>query len=105
AVILNVTLSPEAYNLNEVTIRASGKDPAYEMVRSAIRKRKYHLNEVKAYSCQVYIKGLGRLTEVPNKMLGIKVSDVEPGIVYLSESVSELHFQQPNKIRERMISS
>ena len=103
---LNVRLQPEAYSLREVVVKANAKDPAVAMVKAAIGKRKYHLKETEAYKCRVYIKNLQRLTEVPNKVLGlVKVTDLKPGIVYLSESVSELSFQQPDKYREKILSS
>ena len=59
--ILNVTLAAEIYELNAVTINAKGEDPAYAIIRKAIRKRKAHLSEIKAYTCEVYIKGLQKL--------------------------------------------
>ncbi|QHL88362.1 carboxypeptidase-like regulatory domain-containing protein [Nibribacter ruber] len=106
-VVLNVQLEQDVYAVGEVRISGDGKDPAYSIMRQAIAKRDYHLKEVEAYSAQVYIKGLQRLINVPKRVLGImKVpAGLKPGIIYLSESVSELHFKQPNKMRERMISS
>ncbi|WP_299825838.1 DUF5686 family protein [uncultured Pontibacter sp.] len=102
---LNVQLLPEVLNLKEVVVRAADEDPAYAIMRNAIRLRKYHQNEVNAWSTQVYMKGVARMDKVPSKVLGIKVVDVDTGIVYLSESVSVLSFKKPNKIHERMISS
>jgi len=101
----NVTLQLDVYNLNEIAVKATDKDPAYAIVKAAIARRRYHLQEIAAYSCQVYTKGLGRLTSVPNRVLGVKVNDFKTGIVYLSETVSELRFRQPNRMHERMISS
>ncbi|GGF16423.1 DUF5686 and carboxypeptidase regulatory-like domain-containing protein [Hymenobacter cavernae] len=107
ATVLNVTLTSESYKLNEVVVRATDRDPAYTIVQQAIQWRHYHQREVAAFKARVYIKALGRLTDVPGKILGLmKVGpDLKPGIFYLSESVSEMTFQQPNVVRERMISS
>ena len=104
-VVRNVKLTLDVYSLREVEVKANDKDPAYAIVKAAIELRKYHLNEVLAYNCRVYTKGLGRLTSVPNRVMGVKVNDLKTGIVYLSESVSQLSFRQPNKMHERMISS
>ncbi|HSI89741.1 MAG TPA: DUF5686 family protein, partial [Adhaeribacter sp.] len=102
----NIKLQPDVFALKEVVVKASDKDPAYAMMKAAIERRKYHAKETEAYKCRVYIKNLQRLTEVPNRVMGlIKVTDVKPGIVYLSESVSELSFRQPDKYREKVISS
>ncbi|WP_347159543.1 DUF5686 and carboxypeptidase regulatory-like domain-containing protein [Pontibacter chitinilyticus] len=102
---LNVQLLPEVLNLREVVVRAADEDPAYAIMRKAIRLRKYHQNEAKAWSARVYMKSVGRMNKVPGKVLGMRVVDVDTGIVYLSESVSELSFKQPDKVHERMISS
>lgn len=106
---LNVQLVPELVNLKEVTIKA-GEDPAYEVIRQAQKKRKFYLQQVEAFSCDVYIKGVQRITKYPSKVMGIDVEaemdvDTTSGIVYLSESVSKFNFKRPDKIREEMISS
>ncbi|RNI28573.1 DUF5686 and carboxypeptidase regulatory-like domain-containing protein [Rufibacter latericius] len=106
-IVLNVQLLPDVYNLNEVRVSLSGKNPAYGIMEQVIARRDYHLKEVQAYTAQVYVKGLQRLLNVPKRVLGIiKVpAGLKPGILYLSESVSEMSFMQPGKYRERMISS
>lgn len=101
---LDVKMVPEVTTLEEVVVNAQDEDPAYAIIRQAIKKRKYYQNEVKGYDCKVYIKGLQRLDEKPDKIFGFNVT-IDTGVVYLSESVSEFSFQQPDKIKERMISS
>ncbi len=107
---INVKLVPESIMLKEATINASGEDPAYEVIRQAQKKRKFYLEQVDAYSCDVYIKGEQRILKKPKKIMGVEVDpdneiDSTTGIVYLSESVSKFNFKQKNKIREEMISS
>ena len=102
--LLNFQLSDEALVLQEVIISANEKNQARQIIRNAIKKRKYYRDEVAAFSCDVYIKGLQRLDEKPKSLLGLTIS-VDTGIVYLSESISKLKFQQPDKINETMISS
>lgn len=103
-ILLNVVLESEVLELQEVVVTATGEDPAYAVIREAIAKRKYHLEEVEAYKCKVYIKGMQTLDERPNQVLGVNIP-LDTGIVYLSESVSELSVAQPDKIKEVMISS
>ncbi|RSK30176.1 carboxypeptidase-like regulatory domain-containing protein [Hymenobacter metallilatus] len=107
ATVLNVSLTPENYQLREVVVRSTDKDPAYSIVQQAMQWRRYHQREVAAFKARAYIKTLGRFTDVPGKILGlVKVGpDFKPGIFYLSESVSEMSFRQPNVVQERMISS
>jgi hypothetical protein len=62
--------------LKSVTIRAGAEDPAYAIIRKAIKKRKTYLNEVKAFSCDVYIKGLQKLLETPKRFMGRNLDDI-----------------------------
>jgi len=109
--ILNITLSSESYTLDHVTIRANAEDPAYEIIRKAIKQRKTHLNEVKAFSCDVYIKGVQRLKGAPKKFFGrdvqktLELDTNRKGIIYLSESQSKFGFRRPNDVHEEMVSS
>lgn len=109
----NATLSPESYELKEVVIK-DGEDPAYAVIRAAIKKRKYYLNEVNAFTCKAYIKGLQRLNGFPKKMVkllnamntsGEKIDSTLLGVVYLSESETKYHFRKPNDEKEIMYSS
>ena len=112
--VINITLSTEVYEMKTVTISASGEDPAYAIIRKAIRRRKEHLSEVKAYTCEVYIKGLQKLLSAPKKFMGVDINKVgkeigldsnRRGIVYLSESESKLSYQYPGQLHEEMVSS
>ncbi|HVW15446.1 MAG TPA: DUF5686 and carboxypeptidase regulatory-like domain-containing protein [Mucilaginibacter sp.] len=112
--ILDVRLSTETYELKAVTINATGEDPAYAIIRKAIRKRKAHLDEIKAYSCEVYIKGMQKLLAAPKKFMGADITQIgkemgldsnRRGIVYLSESESKLDYKYPGQFHEEMISS
>jgi hypothetical protein len=107
----NVVLTAEAYSLTGVTIDGNAEDPAYEIIRQAIKTRKSHLTEVKEYTSDVYIKGVQKLVGAPKKFFGRdiqKTLDLDTnrkGILYLSESTSKFAFQQPDNIHEEMISS
>ncbi|UXX78813.1 DUF5686 and carboxypeptidase regulatory-like domain-containing protein [Reichenbachiella carrageenanivorans] len=103
-ILLNVVLEPEVLQLEEVVVKAGGPDPAYAVIREAMAKRKYHQEEVNAYKCKVYVKGMQTLDEKPDQVLGVNIA-LDTGIVYLSESVSELSIARPDKIKEVMISS
>ncbi len=109
----NTNLSPESYELKEVVIK-DGEDPAYAVIRQAIKKRKQYLNEVEAYSCKAYIKGLQRLKSYPEKMAklinkitgpGNQIDSSLLGVIYLSESESNYNFRKPDEEKEIMYSS
>jgi Family of unknown function (DUF5686)/CarboxypepD_reg-like domain len=114
SVTINITLKTEIYQLKDVVVKAGGEDPAYAIIRKAIKKRKAHLNEVNAYTCEVYIKGLQKLLAAPKKFMGFDVQKAarengldsnRRGIVYLSESESKYSFQKPDNVHEELISS
>ena len=112
--IKNVVLNPESYELKEVVVK-DGEDPAYAVIRAAIKKRKFYLREVDAYTCKAYIKGLQRLKDFPPKMAKLinamssntenKIDSSLLGVVYLSESETKYHFRKPNDEKEIMYSS
>ncbi len=92
---LNVKLEPENFTLAGVTIKADSEDPAYAIIRKAQAKRKFYQDQVDAFNCDVYIKGLQKITKYPKKILGMEVNfgefvDSVSGIIYLSESVSKI---------------
>ena len=106
----NVVLEPQNLTLNAVTINASDKDPAYAIIKKAIDKRKFHLNQVAHYNCDVYIKGMQKIKNAPTKILGqdLDIPGLDSsgsGIVYLSESVSKLYYKKPREYKEVVTSS
>jgi hypothetical protein len=107
---LDIRLADESYQLREVKVNASAEDPAYEIIRHAQKKRKFYLEQVDRYACNVYVKSTQKLISYPKKIFGQAVDldevlDSATGIFYLSESVSKFSFLKPDHIREEMISS
>jgi hypothetical protein len=109
----NVQLQNEVFTLRQADIKdGPGRDTtAQGIMRKVIDKRKFYLNEVKSYSCVVYIKGMQRLTSAPKSLLREGVSrrlDLDTngrGIINQSESLSDFSFRLPNKIKEVTIAS
>ncbi|WP_276360371.1 DUF5686 and carboxypeptidase regulatory-like domain-containing protein [Daejeonella sp. H1SJ63] len=111
---MHVVLQRTVYQLSDVVVRAGAEDPAYAVIRNAIKKRKQHLAEPEQYTAEVYIKGMQKLLSAPRKFLGKNIDDLgrqigldsnRAGILYLSESESKISFLQPGKLKEEMISS
>ncbi len=101
---VNFQLQDETLVLQEVVVSAKEKDHARQIIRNTIRKRKYYRDEVAAFSCDVYVKGLQRLDKKPKSLLGLTI-DIDTGIVYLSESVSKIKYLHPDHVNEVMVSS
>lgn len=109
---VNVQLSDQAIELTTVEVRAGEEDPAYPIIRKAMEKRKYYRDLVERYSCQTYMKSLYRMKDAPEKIMGQEVGDMggildsnRQGIIYFSESESEMYFQEPDQRKEIMQSS
>ncbi|KAA9325319.1 carboxypeptidase-like regulatory domain-containing protein [Hymenobacter busanensis] len=109
ATVLDVALQAENYQLGEVVVRGSDRDPAYALVQHAINWRPYHQREVAAYQARTYLKSVFGLNEMPAKVLGITVDlnekGTDPKVLYLEETITELRYQHPSPVQERMIST
>lgn len=113
-VVHNVTMEAELFELKTVVIkgeRAKKDTAANSIMQRVIARREYYLNEVKAYSCAVYIKGVQRLLGAPKVFMGKQVRNtldldsLGRGILYQSESISTFNFEQPNHIKEVTIAA
>lgn len=110
--LVDFTLSIQELTLSEVIVK-KGEDPAYEIIRNAIKKRNFYNDQVDSFSVSVYIKGLMRSGAMPKKIFGKKIErdandgldSLGKGILFLSESVTQVDFTRPNNIKFRVISS
>lgn len=109
--ILNITLEEESTSLGEVVINTK-EDPAYRIIRNTIAQRKENLEKLSEYTADFYSRGLWRVKDVPKKILGQEVGDFEgaldstrTGIIYLSETISEVAYQKPDNFTEKIIAS
>jgi hypothetical protein len=106
---LEIVLYPTKVSIDEVLVTGE-EDPAYAIIRAAIEKRKFHLRQVEAFSCDAYIKGTIRLNDIPEKPPAIIPKALAPdtndlGLLFLTESESKYHFKQPNLKKEEMVAS
>lgn len=102
---MNIALAPQTYQLTEVKILASGEDPAYYVMRKAIAMGDYYTKQVSEYDNTVYLKGSGKITSVP-RLFKKKLAeqDISVGKTFVTENISKIHFELPNKIEEEVIS-
>ena len=108
-IIVDFRLELQQLVLSEVVIK-KGEDPAYEIIRNAIKKRSYYQSQVKAFQCEVYTKGQLKLRDFPAKLFGQKV-DLETGdtsknqIVYLSETIAIYSVREPDQSKIEVVST
>jgi hypothetical protein len=107
-------IANQQLDMTEVILQ-SGEDPAYAIIRQAIKKRPFYQDQVKGFECELYTKDLMKLRKLPKKIFGRKIPDEDvkdmgldssrKGIIYLSESVAKVYIQQPGKFKMEVLSS
>ena len=112
---LTFILAQQKLTMKEVIIKSNGEDPAYQIIREAIKKRAFYFNQVNAFSCDLYAKDMIKLRHLPTKIFGKKIPDegrqemmldtMGQGIIYLSESIAKVAIQQPKKFKMEVVSS
>lgn len=109
---LDVVLEEENVQLKEIVI--STKDnPANRIIRNVIANKDKNTDKYAEYTAKFYSRGLYKIKNAPEKFLGQNLGDfgggldsTRSGIVYLSETVSEINFQKkPKKFKEKIIAS
>ena len=113
-VIVNFELSLLQLALKEVVVRPGGEDPAYEIIRNAIKKRPSYENPLDSFTCETYIKTLIKTRRLPNKILGQRIEEKDKkqmgvdstgkGIIFLSESLTKVAFKKPDKTKLEVLS-
>lgn len=106
---LNFELDVQQTTMKEVVIKANAEDPAYEIIRNAIRKRKDYLSPLDSFTCEAYIKTLIKTRKLPKKVFGQKIEEKDreemgvdsagKGIIHLSESLTQIAYKKPNKVK------
>jgi hypothetical protein len=112
---VNFVLTRQKLTLKEVVINQNAEDPAYEIIRNAIKKRRFYQTQVKAFQAQVYIKGMIRMINLPERVLGKKIPEDDrsemgldssgKGIIYLTESVTKVSAEEPDKLKLEVVST
>jgi Family of unknown function (DUF5686)/CarboxypepD_reg-like domain len=108
---LDVKLEDEKYELKELVID-NAEDPAYAIIRQAIAHKKENSEKSGRFEADFYSKGIFRVANLPKKIMGMKVETPEgyvdstgSGVMYLSETVSHITFEQPDNLKEKVIAS
>ncbi|WP_343707460.1 DUF5686 and carboxypeptidase regulatory-like domain-containing protein [Flavobacterium sp.] len=111
---VDVSLEEESFALNEVIIDPKN-NPANAIIKSAIANKKENSDKTGRYTADFYSKGMFKVKDLPKKILGKKVElgddmasnldSTGTGILYLSETISKVTFEKPDKLKEKIIAS
>ncbi len=112
--VANFHLSLQQLSMKEVIVRPGGEDPAYEIIRHAIKKRKDYETPLDSFTCEAYVKTLIRTRRIPDRLFGQRLQEKDKkelgvdssgkGIIYLSESLTKVAFKRPDKIKLEILS-
>lgn len=111
AVTVNAQLSEENFTLREITVNKRD-NPANQIIRNAIASKKDNTEKTARYEANFYSRGIFRVKDAPKKIMGQKfdlfdeaLDSTRSGILYLSETVSKISFQKPDKLKETILAS
>ena len=110
-ITIQVVLEDEDFQLNEVVVSAKN-NPANNIIKKAIANRKRNSEKSAQYTADFYSRGIFKVKDLPKTILGQKldmfdeiIDSTRSGILYLSETVSKLSFQKPDKLKEVIVAS
>lgn len=100
--------------MKEVVVRVGAEDPAYEIIRNAIKKRKGYEEPLDSFTCEAYIKTFIKSRKIPKKVFGQKIEDndrkdmgvdsIGKGVLFLSESLTKVAYKKPKKVKLEVLS-
>ncbi|WP_055436536.1 DUF5686 and carboxypeptidase regulatory-like domain-containing protein [Lacinutrix algicola] len=110
--VLDAKLIDENITLSEVVIN-SEENPANQIIRNTIAKREGVLEKLSEYKADFYSRGLIKIKDAPKKvfgqdvdeMLDVELDSTRSGIIYLSETISEIEYQKPRRLKEKILAS
>jgi hypothetical protein len=113
-ITLNFEMSQQQLSMKSVIIRPGGEDPAYEIIRAAIKKRKHYESPLDSFTCEAYIKTLIKTRKLPHKIFGqtidsndkkeIGLDSAGKGILFLSESQTKISYKKSEDLKLEIIS-
>lgn len=103
---LDVQLTEQLLQTREVLIAPGNEDPANAIMRKAIARAKINKMLLDAYSAEVYVRGGGRILDVPFLMKGLlKNEGIDANTVFFKETLESLEYRQPNTYIEKVQAS
>ncbi|OZV66601.1 DUF5686 and carboxypeptidase regulatory-like domain-containing protein [Winogradskyella aurantia] len=108
---MDIMLKEERVSLDEVLVSADD-NPANAIIRQTIAKRKENFEKINNYKADFYSRGLIKIKDAPEKILGQDVGDLgggldstRSGIIYLSETISKIKYLKPDRLKEKITAS
>lgn len=100
----NFSLREQSLTMNSVVVKANAEDPAYAIIRKAIKRRKFHQEQVRAFQTSIYMKAVIRNRSLPKTIFGAEINgkdlaeaggggadSTKLGVIYLSEQEADYY--------------
>ncbi|MBC6995235.1 DUF5686 and carboxypeptidase regulatory-like domain-containing protein [Neolewinella lacunae] len=116
---LDVRLNTALLDLEEITIKATAKDPAYGIIKKVVANKALHLRSAPTYRTKVYVKAVEAIERTPRKTAPVAEEEQEGppdpfaeearknrellGRLNLVEMELILNFQYPRQYKEERI--
>ncbi|MFK8059841.1 MAG: DUF5686 and carboxypeptidase regulatory-like domain-containing protein, partial [Polaribacter sp.] len=108
---LDAVLEEENVQLNEITI-STKENPAIRIIRNVIANKDKNTDKFANYTAKFYSRGLTKIKDAPESFMGQTIGDfgggldsTRTGIIYLSETFSNISFQKKPKNFKEIISA
>lgn len=110
--VLNVKMIEEEFMMSDIVIKV-GENLADGIIRNAIKSKRINTKNTSRFTVDFYSKGNFKLLKLPKRvsvaMSGqeevSKVDSLNPSVIYLSETVSKIAYQKPDRIKEHIVAS
>ena len=108
---LNISLEEQVPSFDIITSQ-SGEDPAYAIIRKTIGRQAENIERIDKFNADFYSRGFLKLKNIPKKVFGRPLGNLNgalktdrSGIVYLSETFSNIFYQREKKFHENILAS
>lgn len=103
---VRIVLQEQSYLLGEVTVNASGEDPAMDIMRNVVARAAVLSAQPDTFLAETYVKGRGKFKKIP-KLLGKAVAEDQMTREMMSnpfilEKVSRISYKAPDRTKEEV---
>lgn len=101
-VTIQFVLAVQTIKQQTAVVKGGAEDPAYAIMRKAIKKRTVYNNEVKTFICDAYIKSNARMMNAPRNMFKEEkdpaktLDSIRRSLLFLTESVTRVYYNDPD---------
>lgn len=110
---LDIIMQEQETQLPDVVV-GNGEDPAYAIIRHAIKMKDIYSDPMDSFTCEAYIKTQMKTRKLPQRVFGKKITDNDrkqmgvdsagKGTIYLSESVTRVAHVKPDDTKLQILS-